>query len=99
MADFTPTEIVKRHEKQRAALHKAIPSINDCGVFDHALDEYIAANAVARTADDDPGVLYPTASLIDRAARRLVAAAADYHCARVVFAAQKALLALESGEA
>jgi hypothetical protein len=91
MEDSTPTEIVTRQDRQRAALRKAIPSINDCGVFGHALDEYIDANTVSRTVDDHPGVLYPPASLIDRAARTMVSAIADYHCVRVLFAAQQAL--------
>lgn len=99
MEDSTPTEIVKRQDRQRAALRKAIPSINDCGVFGCALDEYIVANTVARTADDHPGVLYPTASLIDQAARNMVSAAADYHCVRVLFAAQQALCDLDGEEA
>jgi hypothetical protein len=99
MEDSTPTEIAVRQDRQSVALRKAIPSINDCGVFGHALDEYIVANAVARTADDHPGVLYPTASLIDRAARNMVSAAADYHCVRVLFAAQQSLCDLDGEEA
>jgi hypothetical protein len=95
MEDSTPTQIVTRQERQRAALDKAIPSINSCGVFSHALDEYLDAQEIAHSAYDDPGVLYPMATLIDRAARNMVAATADYHCVRVLFAAQKALVALE----
>ncbi len=99
MEDSTPAEIVTRQDRQRAALRRAIPSINDCGVFGHALDEYIDANAVARTADDHSGVLFPTASLVDQAARNMVSAVADYHCARVLFAAQQALCDLDCEEA
>lgn len=95
MEDSTPTQIVTRQARQGVALDKAIPSIMKCGVFSCALDEYLEATEVAHSADDDLGVLYPMASLIDQAARNMVAAAADYHCTRVLFAAQKAIIALE----
>src|SRR5947209_3775380 len=99
MEDSTLSETVARQAMQGMALNRAIPSIDDCEVFGKALTEYAVASALVHSADNDPGVLYPIAGLVDQAATNMVIAAADYHCACVLFAAQRALRELDCEEA
>jgi hypothetical protein len=99
MEDSTPTERSERQARQRQALEDAIQSVSDCEIFDDTLIEYQVAGVLVDSMHDDETVLRPAAGLITWAARNMVVAAADYHCARIIFAAQKALLALEREEA
>jgi hypothetical protein len=97
--DSHPSEIAARQARQRAALDRAIPSVEECELFCDTLVECMVAAVCADSLRNDRSVLHPMAHRISRAARNMVVAAADYHYARAVFAAQQALDALDREEA
>ncbi len=99
MDDSTPIDRSERQPLQRRALEDAIQSVSECEIFDDALIEYQVAVVLADSLHDDESVLLPAAGLITWAARNMVVAAADYHSVQILFAALKALLAVEREEA
>lgn len=99
MDDSTSSEIAARQSRQDAALDEAIVSVSRCDIFLDALSEYGTAYTRVDTLHGDETALLPIASVITWASRNLVIAAADFHCANMVFEAQKALIELENGEA
>ena len=99
MADSTSPEIAARRSRQDDALSKAVVSIARSGLFLDALAEYASAYERAETLPDEPGALIPIACAAHWAARNLVIAAADYHCAQMIFEAHSALIALDRQEA
>lgn len=100
MADSTPTENLERQNRQAEALDNTITTVDGCELFGKALTEYHVASALIHaTNNDDISVLRPAAGIIDRAAWNVVVAAADYHCACVVFGVVQALDAINREEA
>jgi hypothetical protein len=96
MDDSTSSQIAARQSRQDAALDEAIVSASRCDLFLDALTEYGTAYSRVDTLHGDETALLPISSVVTWASRNLVIAAADYHCATMVFEAQKALIAVES---
>jgi hypothetical protein len=66
--------------------------------FKDALIEYMNTSTLLDELDTAGSALRPAAGIVHHSACNLVIAAADYHCARRVFEAQKALLDLDQPE-
>jgi hypothetical protein len=99
MADSTLNDIAARQSRRDEALDEAIVSITHCEIFRDALTEYLVSDIQVDSLSADESALLPIANTVSWAARKMVMAAADYHCAQMVFAAHEALLAVDGKEA
>ena len=99
MADSPLTDIAALQSRRDEALDEAIVSVTQCEIFCDALAEYLVSDIQVDSLSGDESALLPIANAVSWAARKMVMAAADYHCAQMVFAAHEALLGVEHSAA
>jgi hypothetical protein len=98
MDDSTLSETTKYYWRRDDVLSRYPLSVSACDLFGDALLEYMNTSTLIDELDTAGSDLTAAAGVVHMRAKNLVIAAADYHTARRVFEAQKALLELDRPE-